>query len=146
MGGTVDHREEEGGGLEVYRNIPFQAIPRGPIELLGRYPYEEYLKYADYLNRTYWNIVVCSKDKVEAVMWGHYDPLEKHMRIISLAVHKDRYGFSKDFLSFINDELKKTAQELGAERIFFESDRYKAYLRKLDGLVKLTEARVLEVY
>lgn len=131
-------------------NIPFETIPQVFIEQLEErfYTYEEYLKQCPLLNELpdYWNLALMdNKDRVAVFVWGNFDPLEKSMQVVRITMLPEMFKVNGNFLQEVAERVKKFAQEMGFKRVYWITDRWEVFLRKLPNTAKLVEARVLEV-
>ena len=128
-------------------NIPFEAVPKPFIDQLRECPftYEEFKTRCSKMD--YWNLALLNnKDDILVIVWGGYDSLEKLMNVLRISARPDLFRFNGDLLDRVIDLLKKMAFSLGAEKIYWVTSQWEAYLRKLPGVVKLSNARIVEVY
>ena len=147
---------ELGYRYRIELNVPFELIPRAFIDALPEkeFTYEEFLAKASLMNELdmYWNMCVLDLERELAVLvvWGTIDPLEKIMHITRLAAHPDlmreRGMMRHDVGIKLLEAIKLFGQYLGMEHIIWISRQYKAWLRKLEGEVYLSDARVMEFY
>lgn len=139
-------------GCYSLRNIPFEKVPEELIRQIRPYAdpfsYEEWLYWCPYFNKmpNYWNIALFDKEgKMIAFQYGTWDPCGAGMHIIRGIVHPSYYRASGTVLRRTFEDAKELARELGMKRIYIITCRHKAFLRKLPGTLRETEARVLEV-
>lgn len=150
------HSEEEVKKLDLslgvwYYNIPFEAVPKGFIEQLSEHPYthEEYLEQCPLLNElpNYWNLALMDDEsQIIAFVWGNFDPLEKSMQVIRITILPRMFRIDGDFLYKVVKIIKQFAQEMKLERVYWITNKWKALLRKLPGVVFVSNTAVMEVY
>lgn len=133
-------------------NIPFELIPEGFIAQLDECPftYEEYLDHSQLMNElpSYWNIALIEQETslIKGFFWGVLDPLEKTILILHATKHPELFDIRGEFLEDGITVLKRFAQRLGIHRIFWVTRKWKAFQRKLDGVISVNEkARIVEV-
>jgi hypothetical protein len=151
MVSTQDESTEALEQLEWRLNVPFESIPRELVEQLAErpYSYDEYLSKCEMLDKlpSFWNLVLVYHDEFALVAWGHVEPLEGYLYVSRISIPRELFTFSNsELLEAFVDMTKEIARELGLRRVVFVSDRWQAWLRKLPGVIRVTDARVMEVY
>jgi hypothetical protein len=146
------HREEENyefDSLLVFRNVPFSLIPRGLIEQIRErdFTYEKYLKCCSMMDQSgvYWNILVTNNEEALGVVWGSWDILEGHLRIIRLSIAPIVKSFKGSFLHYLLRQVQELASSLQAGRCFWESKQWRAWLKLLDGYISADDIGVLSI-
>jgi hypothetical protein len=79
-----------------------------------------------------------------AAVWGSWDPLELHFRVVRISIHPKWMKAGGRFMRWIFREVKLFASEMQAERMYWESDRWKVWVKELGDLVYIDEARVIQ--
>ena len=149
--GNAKDESTEFSSLKVLRNVPFECIPQAFVEnLKGRvYDYDQFLQACRIYNESgvYWNLIV--HDEVGnpiAVVWGMWDPLEAHFRVIRVSSHPKWQKAGGKFMRWLFTQVKLFASEMRAEKLYWESNRWKIWLKQLDGLVFIDETSVIQAY
>lgn len=132
-------------------NIPFSAVPEGFVKQLTNcpYTYPQYKKLCPTLDelQTYWNLaLIDSEDNMLVFLWGTYEPLEKIMQVLRCSIHPSQFKFKGELLLRVVDLLKQLALALNLDKVVWITNHWEAFLRKLPGVVKLSDAKVMEVY
>jgi hypothetical protein len=78
-------------------------------------------------------------------MYGSWEPLERELRVIRITVNKGLYSYSGVIMQEAIDVLRILAKKMEVRFVYFETDAWKVFLRKLKGEVKLSKAKILEV-
>ena len=135
--------------LRWFHNIPFRQVPKNLIEQFYAYTYEEYLEFCPMLSRMYWNIAGYGLDSkspgMKVFLWGSFDPLERLVHVIRITIHPELFRVDGSFLEVILEELERYALELKVVRIYWITDSWRSFLRKLPNKVQLSEGKVIEV-
>lgn len=128
--------------LTIRHNVTFLRIPKRLVELL-EIDYEWFLNATTdmELSRTCWNIVVEHKEEVVAACWGHVDPLEHLVHIVRVVVAPEWQTPSGRMLRLL---MLALGTAFPGHKVFFITDRAKAYMRKLP-LIVWEDAKVMEV-
>lgn len=145
-------KEKQDLDIELVFNIPFAVVAKPYIEQLRSrdFDYDEYLKYASTMDKlpNVWNIAAVDKSDGKLLMfiWGNFDMLEKIMQVVRITAHPSTFGI-RNLNAWMFDVVKRFGQQMGMYRIIFITDKYRAWLKKLDGEVYINEnARILEFY
>jgi len=97
----------------------------------------------------YWNIAgygLTSKSPgMKVFLWGSFDPLERLVHVIRITIHPELFRVDGSFLEVILEELERYALELKVVRIYWITDSWRSFLRKLPNKVQLSEGKVIEV-
>jgi hypothetical protein len=141
-------KDNEFDKLVVFKCVPFNYIPIELIEQIKErgFNYEKFLRCCTVWDRSgvFWNILIIKDGQAVAVVWGTWDMLESHLRVIRISVlPKVR---SKRFLVYLLNKIREFCNEIQASKCYWESHQWKAWVRLLDGFVKHTNATLVEVY
>lgn len=138
--------EELNNELRWVHNIPFSSVPRELVEQLKErpYSYEEYLERCNSLSN-YWNFALVKGSDVLVFCWGFFDPLERLMHVVRLSIRPQLFRIDGKFLHFINNKLKEVGKSMGARKIYWITDKWKVFLRKLPNELTTANARIVEV-
>jgi len=130
-------------------NVNFLSLPPEMIDQWGgKIDKTEWVVWADWYNKcpNVWNLAYVEKDdKVTMFMYGIWEPLEREMRVLRITSNKKFFTFSGDVLREAIDVLRIVAKDYMVKKVYFETEKYKVFERKLKGDIKLDKARILEV-
>jgi hypothetical protein len=135
--------------LIYVRNAPFECVPEGFILALKDkdYTYKDYLQACKLYNTLscYWNILGYKDSKLMVVSWGTWDPLERHFRVLRSSSYPTSWKVGGEIMRNLLYQIRLYASELQAARCYWESNQWRVWLRKLEGIVRLVDTRVIEV-
>ena len=136
--------------LRWVRNIKFEQVPVGLIEQVYGHPHthEEWLKWCDWFNQLYniWNAAAVDEtNTIRIFLYGTWDPLLSEMRVVRLTAYPGLFRSNGKVLWKVKEVLMPWARELGMKRVYWESCKWKAMLRKCPGEFKVIDTRLVEV-
>lgn len=131
-------------------NINFLLVPPELIDQWkGKVSKTEWVLWAEWYNNapSIWNLAYIDKEgNVRMFIYGSWDPLEREMRIIRMTCDKAFYTVRGDILKDTIHIMRATKEKFKAKILYFESDVWWTYLRKLgDGELRLSKAKIMEV-
>lgn len=131
-------------------NVSFTSIDRQLIEQFRdrAFTYESFIKWGEFMDclPNVWNMVMVDKDGVTRVfVYGHFNPLEKEMEVKRVSIHPDLMTVFGGFMFEFDKRIKALAKRFGVLHVYCVTRYWRHFLRKMPGILKESDVKILEV-
>lgn len=129
-------------------NVNFLSVPVELVEQFkGKVSKSEWVVWAKWYNNNpgTWNLAYIEDDTVMVFIYGSWEPLDRELRVVRIVADKRLQGIKGEVLKEAIDTLRVFSKKVNATFVYFETDAWKVFERKLKGEIRVMKARILEV-